>query len=229
MHVDACQVAAGTYNTRPLSLCHLLLLLSSQFTFYEVCFRSRNLQTNTPMDPTALILSNIRGVLGCNGVRNFHQFSDLRLETLRKRLSRPEADTLTPRSKASIGVVWLLEKVPKLKTNERSSTVDTWLTLLHGHGCTYDIIMEIWASNIKNRSQLVNETTQFRSKVKEMTAELDKRITKIRSAKKELIVPTTVLQTKKPNKVPAPEVAPGKSTSLLAPGTSSVLNLEWKR
>lgn len=179
---------------------------TSSFSLFILDQEHSGVALNASMDPTALILSNIRNVLGCNGIQNFYRFSELRLQTLEKRMNLSESKKLSPRSKASIGAVWLLENATRLQPHQRLAVIEGWLQLLFNLGCSYNIIMEVWKSNMKNRARLVKESSQFQSKAKEMTLDIERLITEYINTKK----PFPSLQKSTAGK--APRAVASKST-----------------
>lgn len=123
------------------------------------------------MEPTSVILDNIRKVVGCKNVRNFYEFSVMKQETLENRM-RKVSNKLSSRSKACIGAVWLLEKADRLTELETADVVFRWLNFFQKEGCSQRVIMAMWKSNVENRARLVKESNRFKSGSRRITTKL---------------------------------------------------------
>lgn len=123
------------------------------------------------MEPTSVILDNIRKVVGCKNVRNFYEFSVMKQETLENRMKRV-SNKLSSRSKACIGAVWLLERADRLTDLETGDVVFRWVSFFQREGCSQHVIMTMWESNVENRARLVNESDRFKKGSRRITIKL---------------------------------------------------------
>lgn len=95
------------------------------------------------MDSKKEILRNVRGVLGCNGVRCLEDLAPMRQETLERRLTAANAK-LQPTGKASIYATWLQQQAFRAKAAPPVTVIERWCHYLARRGCGKAMLQVVW-------------------------------------------------------------------------------------
>ncbi|KAJ4164531.1 hypothetical protein LMH87_006202 [Akanthomyces muscarius] len=95
------------------------------------------------MDRINTLLLNARERLGCSGLRNLGDLSQMRQETLEKRFVGAQ-HRLTVRNTLSIYTAWLWEKVFAMAPKDLHHVMEKWCMYLWGIGCTREMARVAW-------------------------------------------------------------------------------------
>lgn len=99
--------------------------------------------TGPNMDLLNTLLLNARERLGCSGLRNLGDLSQMRQETLEKRLAGAQ-HRLTVRNTLSIYTAWLWEKAYAMSPKNLHHVMEKWCMYLWGIGCTREMARVAW-------------------------------------------------------------------------------------
>ncbi|OAQ97957.1 hypothetical protein LLEC1_00526 [Akanthomyces lecanii] len=95
------------------------------------------------MDRINTLLLNARERLGCSGLRNLGDLSQMRQETLEKRFTGAQ-HRLTVRNTLSIYTAWLWEKAFAMAPKDLHQVIEKWCMYLWGIGCTREMARVAW-------------------------------------------------------------------------------------
>lgn len=95
------------------------------------------------MDRINTLLLNAREGLGCSGLRNLGDLSQMRQETLEKRFVGAQ-HRLTVRNTLSIYTAWLWEKAFAMAPKDEHHVMEKWCMYLWGIGCTREMARVAW-------------------------------------------------------------------------------------
>ncbi|KPM38898.1 hypothetical protein AK830_g7669 [Neonectria ditissima] len=87
------------------------------------------------MDPDHLVLSNMRDVVGCSGLRNFTDLGRMRQDTLEKRLTAVQG-RLNRDSVACIYTAWLCNQYPRPNGDAKVNVLKRWSGYINLSGCS---------------------------------------------------------------------------------------------
>ncbi|KAK7418367.1 hypothetical protein QQX98_003987 [Neonectria punicea] len=108
------------------------------------------------MDSDHIIISNMREVVGCTGLRNFTDLGRMRQDTLEKRLTSAE-QSLSPDSMAAIYTAWLCNQTPRMSGDAKLSAMKRWSGYLNLSGCSKFRATCLWDVCVDRALERMNE------------------------------------------------------------------------
>lgn len=125
------------------------------------------------MDSENIILTNVREVVGCNGIRHFGDLGKMRQKTIENRL-RAVRRRLIPANMISIYIVWLHENIFGLGDMEFQIVIKQFCSFLVDWGCAKPEAMDIWYDFSKQ--VLDNNTGSRRERIRQQLERVSEQI-----------------------------------------------------